>query len=109
MKNKIIGKPKPKRGISIPAKKNLKTDHHGLNRALPFILALIIALITLVVFSPSFRCGFTNWDDPVYVTKQELLLHPGVHSLKDIFTTNVSNNYHPLTMLSLKWDTIQRF
>lgn len=105
MKNKIKGKSKPKRGLSIPTKIILRADHRGMKKVLPFIFAGIIALITLVVFSPSFRCGFTNWDDPVYVTKQELLLHPGVHNLKDIFTTNVSNNYHPLTMLSLKWDT----
>ena len=99
------GKPKPQKSKTGDREKILKTGRNGMNKAVPFILAGIIGLLVLIVFSPSFRCGFTNWDDGVYVTNQPLLLHPGEHNLKDIFTTNVSNNYHPLTMLSLKWNT----
>ena len=75
------------------------------NDLLLYILPIAIFFITFFTFSPSLTCGFTNWDDPTYITKQDLLLHPGKENLKDIFTTNVSNNYHPLTMLSLKWNT----
>lgn len=45
--------------------------------------------------------GFTNWDDPVYVTSNELIKDLSFNGIKAIFTTPVSSLYHPLTIFSL--------
>ncbi len=69
------------------------------------IIALAaLAIITFVVFYPSLKCEFTNWDDGTYVTEDPMIWKLDGKSLKEIFTTSVSLNYHPLTMLSLAID-----
>ena len=85
----------------------------GLTRKQGYIIAGIL-LVTLVCFFPalSSKKEFTNWDDPVYVVNMADRAHPvvqpviekldGAHFKKMFSTqTDVSLNYHPLTMLSL--------
>jgi tetratricopeptide (TPR) repeat protein len=57
-----------------------------------------IALISLVVWWPSLRLEFVNWDDVTYLTT-----NPAVQQFKlsELFTGFYAGNYHPLTMLSL--------
>ena len=69
----------------------------------PWLIAGVIALVTYIVFSPSLKNGFTNWDDPAYVLENYLVVNHSV-PLKEIFTTPISYNYHPLTILSLAWN-----
>lgn len=70
---------------------------------LPRIMALLLALIcTWYVYSEVHTFGFTLWDDDKYV-QENPLLKAGA-SEAEIWTTPVAGNYHPLTMLSLKWD-----
>ena len=68
------------------------------SRPVPGLALLGVLLLTFLVYLPSLRNGFTNWDDPAYVTENALLVHPNVH---DVLTTPVAGNYHPLTILSL--------
>ncbi len=65
-----------------------------------------ILLLTLVAFYPSFKCGFTNWDDGGYVTENKLIVSLSGDNIRKIFSTenHVMLNYHPLTMLSLALD-----
>ena len=63
-----------------------------------------ISILTLIAFYPSLKCEFTNWDDGTYVTQNPMIWKLDGASLKEIFTTPVSLNYHPLTMLSLAVD-----
>ena len=63
-----------------------------------------ILVITFIVFSPSLQNDFTNWDDDLYVTKNELLTNPDKTTISDFFTTDVAGNFHPLTMISLAFD-----
>ncbi|MFQ5737097.1 MAG: tetratricopeptide repeat protein [Thermodesulfobacteriota bacterium] len=63
--------------------------------------AVLAALITLVVFLPSFNNGFVNWDDNVYVYANRGIRQ---FDLKWLFTASVSSNWHPLTLLSLTID-----
>jgi hypothetical protein len=53
-------------------------------------------LIVLIAFLPALKAGFV-WDDKNYIQN-----NPGLHSinLKEIFSSYVLGNYHPLTMLS---------
>ncbi len=68
------------------------------------VLPALIALLTLVAFWPALGGGFTNWDDPGYVTENYLIRDLSPHGLERIFTSFVEGNYHPLTMLSLALD-----
>ncbi|MEI7661774.1 MAG: hypothetical protein WCK34_06245 [Bacteroidota bacterium] len=76
----------------------------------PWLHWLFIAIITLLTFY-SFRPALNNeflktWDDPIYVTKNKLLDSLSAKSVLKIFSLNtemqkLSNNYHPVTTLSL--------
>ena len=69
-------------------------------------LALIsfLVLVTFFCFSPvlSNQKEFINFDDPVYITNQNLITKIDAGHLKTMFNKpDASLNYHPLTMLSL--------
>jgi protein O-mannosyl-transferase len=65
---------------------------------------LTVALaITATVYWPSLHNGLTNWDDPDYLTNNPLLDFSKT-PLRAYFTTPISGNLHPLTMLSLSFD-----
>ena len=67
----------------------------------PRIIALLLALTTLIVYLPATRFEFTNYDDNDYVTAnpnvQAGLTWAGV---KWAFTTGHAGNWHPVTWLS---------
>lgn len=69
-----------------------------------WLILAAISVCTFLVFYPSLQCGFTNWDDGTYVTENPMIWKLDVESLKKIFSTPVSLNYHPITMLSLAID-----
>lgn len=67
----------------------------------PRLIALLLALVTLVVYLPVVRCDFINFDDQVYVTDnrhvEDGLTWPDIQWA---FTTFHGANWHPLTWLS---------
>ncbi len=67
----------------------------------PRLIALLLALGTLVVFLPVGRFGFVNYDDPDYVTENNFVKN-GLNwpDLAQAFTTFHASNWHPLTWLS---------
>ncbi len=64
-----------------------------------------LALLTLLIYSPTFHYSFVNFDDPSYVSK-----NPHVQSglsadnIRWAFTTFACSSWHPLTWLSLQLD-----
>ena len=67
----------------------------------PRLIALLLALGTLVVFLPVGSFQFINYDDDDYVTGNSMVqggLTPA--GVKWAFTTGYANNWHPLTWLS---------
>ena len=68
------------------------------------LLPLLVAAATLVAFLPAIHNGFTNWDDPIYVTDSSLIRDLSADALKTIFTVPLAGNYHPLTVASLALD-----
>jgi tetratricopeptide (TPR) repeat protein len=64
-------------------------------------LAVLLALVTLALYWPAMRCGFVNFDDPDFVTK-----NPFVQSgltwdgIKWAFTTERAATWGPLLWLS---------
>ncbi len=65
----------------------------------------ILVISVLAVYSSATRNGFTNWDDPEYVTENHLIRSLDHKSIDLFFTTKSAvGNYHPLTLLSLAID-----
>ena len=67
----------------------------------PRLIALLLALGTLVVFLPVGGFGFVNYDDPDYVTENGFVKN-GLSwpSIMQAFTSFHAANWHPLTWLS---------
>ena len=63
-----------------------------------------VLVVTAIALQPSLDNGFTNWDDPQYVTANERLQSIGVRGYWQAIHPVVAGNYHPLTMLTLAWD-----
>lgn len=83
-----------------------RPDKSGLSvfRGLPPFVAgglFLIVILTLMAYFPVFSHGFTNWDDPIYVTANTLIREG---TFAQFWTTPVASNYHPLTMFSLALD-----
>jgi protein O-mannosyl-transferase len=63
---------------------------------------LLIIILVLITYSGASKNGFVGWDDNEYVDNNILVRNSGDTQYKDFFSTVVSLNYHPLTMLSLR-------
>src|SRR5437763_16168086 len=67
----------------------------GTVRRRPRAWALGVCRLTLIVHSPAAWNGFTNWDDPAYVTTSPLVKSPA--GLPRIWASDESPQYYPLT------------
>ena len=65
--------------------------------------ALLIVL-GLIAFWPSVWFDFVNWDDPAYITHNELIKSWSPSNLYGVATETVTRNYAPLTIFSLLVD-----
>ena len=73
-------------------KKPVKAINRLLLQWLFFVL-----VITCICYLPILQNEFTNWDDKLYITNNPLLIGP---DWPGIFTKNLVQNYHPLTIAS---------
>ena len=70
-------------------------------RRLAFLLAAGLAALTLLAFLPVFWNGFVNLDDGLYVTGNPWVRKGFTREgLAWVWTANVANNWHPLTVLT---------
>src|SRR5208283_1004158 len=72
-------------------------QHFGAAKARPRLIALLLALATLLVYLPVAGYGFSLFDDDDYVT-QNLVVQKGLTwiGVKWALTTWHSSNWHPL-------------
>lgn len=87
--------------------KHLKKKHaeqvsHKIDKKLWIYLGVIL-LVTFLVYSPALKNQFTNWDDDLYVTKNNTITSISINELGK-FSENFVGNFHPLTMVSLALD-----
>jgi tetratricopeptide (TPR) repeat protein len=87
-----------------PPRAAIRARDTGPSRRAAWWLPILIALVTAFAFAPAIHNGFTDWDDPFYVTDQHLIRDSSLSGLEAMFTTYVEGNYHPLTMASLAID-----
>lgn len=67
--------------------------------------AIVVALITFIVYLPALQNNFVNWDDVEYVYRnQHIQSTIDTNFIKWSFTTEVLGLWHPLTLLSLSLD-----
>jgi Flp pilus assembly protein TadD len=70
-----------------------------------WLIAVALAGVTFLVYLPALSCDFVNYDDPAYVTENQMVWQGlGPTGLRWAMTAIVSANWHPLTMLSLQLD-----
>ncbi|MBU2574954.1 MAG: tetratricopeptide repeat protein [Elusimicrobia bacterium] len=72
----------------------------GQGKAGFFLLCLALAGAVITAYSPVFRAGYTNWDDPAYTFENRSVQGVSPANLKAIFTDFGMANYNPLTGLS---------
>ncbi|HSU53468.1 MAG TPA: tetratricopeptide repeat protein [Candidatus Dormibacteraeota bacterium] len=67
----------------------------------PATLSIVLALLTVAIFSPVAGHEFVNYDDPDYVTSNSHVV-TGLtwENVKWAFTTGHASNWHPITWLS---------
>lgn len=68
------------------------------------LLCLALFAAVFAVYSPVFRAGYTNWDDPAYTYHNSSVQKISAANLKAIFTNLSLANYHPVTELSFAAD-----
>lgn len=66
---------------------------------------VLILILTLLLWLGCLKNGLTNWDDEGYIFRNELL-KLDFPALKMHFSSFIMGNYHPLTTLSLHFDSI---
>ena len=69
----------------------------------PYAQALImagLAIITWMFLKVCLNNQFTNWDDPGYIKDNALIKDISAEGIKNIFSTPIMGNYHPLTILT---------
>ncbi len=71
-----------------------------LGKPINFLIVLIIAFITWLVFKDSLENLFTNWDDPGYIQDNTFIKDLSGSGIRRIFSNPVMGNYHPFTILS---------
>lgn len=62
-----------------------------------------VALLVLTAYAPAWDNTFVYWDDHLYVLANDLL-RPAETRVADVFSRVTLNNYHPLTILSWRWN-----
>jgi tetratricopeptide (TPR) repeat protein len=93
----------PKKGSVTRSSPNFTEQHSNPKRNLLFIL--IISVLSLIAYYPSFKGELTNWDDNRYLTENPYLKSLSAENIKAIFAEDsYMGNYHPLTLLSLAID-----
>src|SRR5258706_15939456 len=69
---------------------------NGVHNRRYFLFLAGIVVITFLSYFPALQNGFLHWDDDKYLQNNPLIYS---FNLKEIFSTYVWCNYHPLTIL----------
>lgn len=81
-------------------KTSAKTGPVLTGNKLQLALAGAIAILTWLFYKVALNNQLTNWDDPGYIRDNALIKDVSAEGLKNIFTTPIMGNYHPITILT---------
>jgi len=83
--------------------KPLKPSKIKTDKRQQLLMILFISVLTFIAFYPTLKHAFIDtWDDSDYVIDNRAI--KSLSNFKEIVTTPVQGNYHPLTMLSLAFN-----
>jgi tetratricopeptide (TPR) repeat protein len=68
------------------------------------LISILLSVLVLITYRNAFDNDFVDWDDYTYVVENNLVRNPQGTTIKDVFSNSISLNYHPLTILSLRWN-----
>jgi hypothetical protein len=68
-----------------------------------FLIPAIICILTYIAYQPALDNDFVDWDDNTYVIDNPMVRNKNV-PVSEIFKQPVSLNYHPITMLTMRWN-----
>src|SRR5262245_43578523 len=80
------------------------TELAGSRPARMLLGSVVVSVITLIVFLPSLRNGFVNWDDDQNFLKNPHYRGLGPDNLRWMFTTFHYGPYQPLSWMTLGAD-----
>ncbi len=86
-----------KKAVKLKAKKEAVKSN---STSTPWLSFILLAILILVVFSSAIPNSLTNWDDGVYIADNNLIKELSFDNFKNIFSSYVASNYHPVTILS---------
>lgn len=67
----------------------------------PVVIAALLFMGVLAVYSPTLHSGFINYDDPAYVTKNARVLQGlSLPNVNWAFRATIEGNWHPVTWIS---------
>lgn len=103
--NATVNKPPiPQKQVQVPK----QTATNGLTLKVQAMIVAAIAVVTWIVYQTCTNNLFTNWDDPGYIKDDALIKDISADGLKNIFSTAVMGNYHPLTIFSYALEYSQK-
>jgi hypothetical protein len=76
----------------------------GLSMLNLLLIAAGLLILTFIAYQPALDNDFVDWDDNVYVIDNPMVRNEKV-PVSQIFKQPVSLNYHPITMLSMRWNS----
>ncbi|MEO6168467.1 MAG: tetratricopeptide repeat protein [Chitinophagales bacterium] len=94
-----MGASKRARGKKVAAEKNSASKTAAIGKtekSRPLVFIAVIVLACMILYGPSLKNTWTNWDDEGYVLKNDLVTG---FNLSGIFSEQVMGNYHPVTVL----------
>ena len=109
MQKKLKKKSSAQKDIS--GKANIDADRHGLKKTRlqqkywqPLII-FVLAILTFIAYQPALDNEFVDWDDYAYVLGNDLIRQQNSQTgISDLFSRPVSLNYHPATILTMRWN-----
>jgi len=82
----------------------MPTGETGHNRRGFLPLFLFLAAAVLSAYSPVFKAGYTNWDDPAYTYENASVQAVSAANLKTIFCSFKNSQYYPVSELSFLFE-----
>ena len=91
---------------SVISNNKKQTEDKQVSKKTISLSILLIAILTLISYFPTFNNEITSWDDEFYINTNPYLKSLDVENIKTLFNTETSfmGNYHPLSMISLSVD-----
>jgi tetratricopeptide (TPR) repeat protein len=71
----------------------------------PWAIGAVLFFAVWFAYAPALDNRFVSWDDQDYVTERKEVLDPTTENLAALWRRPVSLNYHPVTMMTLAWNS----